>query len=164
MTSGLTLEIIGLTKRFGAVTAVDSLSFSVSPGVVTGFLGSNGAGKTTTLRCLLGLVRPTAGRTAIGGREYRELEQPLRVVGAALEAASFHSGRSARDHLRFLAQAAGLPVERVTEVPRVVGIEEYADRRVGGYSLGTSRRTGSTRPASPGCAGSSGRWPRRVAR
>jgi ABC-2 type transport system ATP-binding protein len=142
MMPGLPLEFVGLTKRFGAVTAVDSLTFGVSPGVVTGFLGPNGAGKTTTLRCLLGLVRPTAGRTAIGGRQYRELDQPLRVVGAALEAASFHPGRTARAHLRFLAQAAGLPAGRVAEVLRVVGIEEYADRRVGGYSLGMRQRLG----------------------
>ena len=142
MRVGLPLEVHGLTKQFGAVRAVDSLSFSVQPGVVTGFLGPNGAGKTTTLRCLLGLVRPTTGHAHIGGRPYRDLEQPLQVVGAALEAASFHPGRSARDHLRFLAQAAGVPSTRVGEVLRTVGIEEYADRRVGGYSLGMRQRLG----------------------
>jgi ABC-2 type transport system ATP-binding protein len=142
MTTGLPLEINGLSKQFGAVRAVDDLTFSVAPGVVTGFLGPNGAGKTTTLRCLLGLVQPSAGHALVGGRPYRELEQPLQTVGAALEAASFHPGRSARDHLRFLAQAGGIPTSRVTDVLRIVGIEEYADRRVGGYSLGMRQRLG----------------------
>jgi ABC-2 type transport system ATP-binding protein len=142
MTTGLPLEISGLSKSFGAVRAVDDLSFSVAPGVVTGFLGPNGAGKTTTLRCLLGLVHPTAGHAWVGGRPYRELENPLQTVGAALEAASFHPGRSARDHLRFLAQAGGVASSRVTDVLRIVGIEEYADRRVGGYSLGMRQRLG----------------------
>jgi len=109
---------------------------------VTGFLGPNGAGKTTTLRCLLGLVEPSAGHAWVGGRRYRELENPLQTVGAALEAASFHPGRSARDHLRFLAQAGGIPASRVTDVLRIVGIEEYADRRVGGFSLGMRQRLG----------------------
>ncbi|HET6561960.1 MAG TPA: ATP-binding cassette domain-containing protein [Marmoricola sp.] len=142
MTTGLPLEIRGLSKTFGAVRAVDDLTFSVAPGVVTGFLGPNGAGKTTTLRCLLGLVQPSAGHAWVGGRPYRELENPLQSVGAALEAASFHPGRSARDHLRFLAQAGGLPASRVTDVLRIVGIEEYADRRVGGFSLGMRQRLG----------------------
>ncbi len=140
--TGLPVEILGLTKRFGAVTAVDDLSFSVRPGAVTGFLGPNGAGKTTTLRCLLGLVQPTTGQALIGGRCYADLSDPLRVVGAALEAASFHPGRTARDHLRFLAYAAGIAEDRVTDVLRLVGIEEYADRRVGGYSLGMRQRLG----------------------
>jgi ABC-2 type transport system ATP-binding protein len=142
MTTGLPLEISGLSKQFGAVRAVDDLTFSVAPGVVTGFLGPNGAGKTTTLRCLLGLVQPSTGHAFVGGRPYRELENPLQTVGAALEAASFHPGRSARDHLRFLAQAGGIPTSRVTDVLRIVGIEEYADRRVGGYSLGMRQRLG----------------------
>ena len=142
MTTGLPLEISGLSKQFGAVRAVDDLTFSVAPGVVTGFLGPNGAGKTTTLRCLLGLVEPSAGHAWVGGRRYRELENPLQTVGAALEAASFHPGRSARDHLRFLAQAGGIPASRVTDVLRIVGIEEYADRRVGGFSLGMRQRLG----------------------
>ncbi len=139
---GLALEVAGLTKRFGPVRAVEELTFTVPPGLVTGFLGPNGAGKTTTLRCLLGLVRPTAGHTLVGGRPYRELEQPLRVVGAALEAASFHPGRSARTHLLFLAQASGIPRTRVDEVLGLVGITEYADRRVGGFSLGMRQRLG----------------------
>jgi ABC-2 type transport system ATP-binding protein len=142
MTTGLPLEINGLSKQFGAVRAVDNLTFSVAPGVVTGFLGPNGAGKTTTLRCLLGLVQPSAGHAFVGGRPYRELANPLQTVGAALEAASFHPGRSARDHLRFLAQAGGIPASRVSDVLRIVGIEEYADRRVGGYSLGMRQRLG----------------------
>ena len=140
--AGLALEVSGLSKRFGGVQAVDGLSFTVPPGRVTGFLGPNGAGKTTTLRCLLGLVRPTSGQVLVGGRPYAELDDPLRVVGAALEAASFHPGRSARNHLLFLARAAGLPVSRVDEVLAVVGIAEYADRRVGGYSLGMRQRLG----------------------
>ncbi len=134
------LRIVGLTKQFGPVRAVDGLSFVVPPGVVTGFLGPNGAGKTTTLRCLLGLVRPTSGAALVGGKPYRSLEAPLRTVGAALEAASFHPGRSARHHLLFLAQAAGLPARRVDEVLALVGIAEYADRRVGGFSLGMRQR------------------------
>ena len=142
MTTGLPLEISGLSKQFGVVRAVDDLTFSVAPGVVTGFLGPNGAGKTTTLRCLLGLVEPSAGHAWVGGRRYRDLENPLQTVGAALEAASFHPGRSARDHLRFLAQAGGIPASRVREVLRIVGIEEYADRRVGGFSLGMRQRLG----------------------
>ena len=122
--------------------AVDELSFTVPPGRVTGFLGPNGAGKTTTLRCLLGLVRPTSGQVLVGGRPYRDLEQPLRVVGAALEAASFHPGRSARDHLKFLAQAAGVPVPRVDEVLATVGLAEFSRRRVGNFSLGMRQRLG----------------------
>ena len=142
MAAGLPVEVVRLTKQFGAVCAVDDLSFTVDPGVVTGFLGPNGAGKTTTLRCLLGLVRPTAGHTLVGGRPYRDLDRPLTAVGAALEAASFHPGRSARNHLRAMAAAAGLPAGRVDEVLRMVGMTEYADRRVGGYSLGMRQRLG----------------------
>ena len=140
MVAGLDVQVTGLTKRFGAVVALDDLSFSVAPGVVTGFLGPNGAGKTTTLRCLLGLVRPTSGEALLGGRHYSELERPVQVAGAALEAASFHPGRSARDHLRVLALAGGIPSRRVDEVLRTVGMEEYADRRVGGFSLGMRQR------------------------
>ena len=142
MTHGLPLEVAGLTKRFGDVHAVQDLTFDVRPGVVTGFLGPNGAGKTTTLRCLLGLVRPDAGSVLVGGRSYAELEHPMQVVGAALEAASFHPGRTARAHLRYLAQATGVAGTRVEEVLRLVGIEQYADRRVGGYSLGMRQRLG----------------------
>jgi ABC-2 type transport system ATP-binding protein len=150
--AGDAVEITGLTKQFGPVRAVDSLTFSVAPGQVTGFLGPNGAGKTTTLRCLLGLVRPTAGTARIGGRAYAELDHPLRHVGAALEAADFHPGRSARNHLRYLAEASDLPRSRVDEVLRIVGIEEYADRRVGGFSLGMRQRLslGQTLLGDPG--------------
>ena len=137
---GHRIDVVGLTKRFGAVLALDDLSFSVRPGVVTGFLGPNGAGKTTTLRCLLGLVSPTAGTVTIDGRPYRDIPHPLTTVGAALEAASFHPGRSARAHLEVMALAAGLPATRVGEVLALVGMTEFADRRVGGYSLGMRQR------------------------
>jgi ABC-2 type transport system ATP-binding protein len=136
------IEVAGLTKRFGAVTAVDDLSFAVRPGTVTGFLGPNGAGKTTTLRMLLGLVTPTAGTATIGGRRYAEIEDPLRQVGAVLEASSFHPGRSARDHLRVMCAAAGLPTERAEQGLRQVGLTDAAGRRVGGFSLGMRQRLG----------------------
>src|SRR3954454_10928890 len=110
MTAGHRIDVTGLTKRFGAVTALDDLTFSVRPGVVAGFLGPNGAGKTTTLRCLLGLVEPTEGTATIDGRHHREIPAPLGTVGAALEASSFHPGRSARAHLQVMALAAGVPV------------------------------------------------------
>jgi ABC-2 type transport system ATP-binding protein len=137
---GHRIDVVGLTKRFGTVLALDDLSFSVRPGLVTGFLGPNGAGKTTTLRCLLGLVSPTAGTVTIDGRAYRDIHDPLRTVGAALEAASFHPGRSARAHLEVMALAGGLPTTRVGEVLTLVGMTEFADRRVGGYSLGMRQR------------------------
>jgi ABC-2 type transport system ATP-binding protein len=139
MTDGIPIEIAGLTKRFGAVTAVEDLTFTVRPGRVTGFLGPNGAGKTTTLRTLLGLERPTAGTATIGGARYRELPRPLETVGAALDAA-FHPGRTARNHLRVTATAAGIRSHRVDEVLAQVGMSEFADRRVGGYSLGMRQR------------------------
>jgi ABC-2 type transport system ATP-binding protein len=140
VTAGHQIEVAGLTKRFGDVTALDDLSFSVAPGVVTGFLGPNGAGKTTTLRCLLGLVRPTAGTATVGGRAYRDLPNPLTSVGAALEAADFHPGRTARAHLEVMALAAGVPAARVQSLLEQVGLAEFADRRVGGYSLGMRQR------------------------
>ncbi|GAA4163014.1 ATP-binding cassette domain-containing protein [Gryllotalpicola daejeonensis] len=139
---GATIEIAGLTKRFGHVTAVDDLTFSVHPGRVTGFLGPNGAGKTTTLRMLLGLVRPTSGRATFDGVRYRRLSRPLMTVGAALEASSFHPGRSARDHLRVYAQAGRVPASRVSAALATVGLAAHADRRVGGYSLGMRQRLG----------------------
>jgi ABC-2 type transport system ATP-binding protein len=142
VTVGLRIDVSGLTKRFGDVTALQDLSFSVEPGVVTGFLGPNGAGKTTTLRCLLGLVTPTSGSATIDGHAYRDLPNPLRQVGAALEASSFHPGRSARAHLQVLALAAGLPAARVDALLEQVGLAEFADRRVGGYSLGMRQRLG----------------------
>jgi ABC-2 type transport system ATP-binding protein len=142
MPTGVPIEFAGLTKRFGPVAAVSDLSFTVEPGRVTGFLGPNGAGKTTSLRMLLGLVAPTSGSATIGGVRYRDLESPLRSVGAALEAASFHPGRSARDHLRVYAQAGRLDTSRVDTVLGTVGLSEYGNRRVGGYSLGMRQRLG----------------------
>ena len=131
-----------LSKSFGPVRAVQDLSFTVGPGRVTGFLGPNGAGKTTTLRCLLGLVAPTAGSATIGGKRYRDLRRPGRVVGAALEAASFHPGRTARDHLRVYAPQVGVPLSRCDEVLEFVGLTDSAKRRVGGFSMGMRQRLG----------------------
>ena len=131
-----------LTKRFGSLLAVDSLSFALAPGTITGFLGPNGAGKTTTLRMLLGLAKPSVGSAWILGRSYSELEQPALRVGAVLEAADFHPGRSGRDHLRMLSRAARLPDARVDEVLRLVELDGAAGRRVKGYSLGMRQRLG----------------------
>lgn len=134
------IEIHGLTKRFGSKVAVDDLSFRVEEGTITGFLGPNGAGKTTTLRALLGLVEPTAGSATVFGRRYRELDDPLRRVGAVLEAASFHPGRRARNHLRVIAAAAGLPDSRADEVLELVGLSGAAGVRTRAYSLGMRQR------------------------
>ena len=131
-----------LTKRFGSVLAVDSLSFALAPGTITGFLGPNGAGKTTTLRMLLGLMRSSAGSALIFGRPYAELDQPALRVGAVLESTDFHPGRSGRDHLRMLSRAVGLPDGRVDEVLRLVELDRAAGRRVKGYSLGMRQRLG----------------------
>jgi ABC-2 type transport system ATP-binding protein len=136
------ITIDGLTKRFGQVVAVDDLSFEVDQGTVVGFLGPNGAGKTTTLRTLLGLVTPTSGTARIDGKPYRALDDPVHQVGAVLEASSFHPGRSARNHLRVVATAAGLPVARADAVLVQVGLAEAARRRVGGFSLGMRQRLG----------------------
>ena len=132
----------GLTKRFGGVVAVDDLTVQLQPGRVVGLLGPNGAGKTTTLRMLLGLVTPTAGSATIDGQPYRALDEPMRHVGAVLEATSFHPGRRAREHLRVLAAIAGLPDERVDAVLAEVGLTAVARRRVGGFSLGMRQRLG----------------------
>jgi len=137
---GITVD--GLTKRYGAVTAVDGLTFEVEPGLVTGFLGPNGAGKTTTLRMILGLVAPTAGQALIGGRRYADLPEPRQTVGAVLEATGFHPGRRGRDHLRILAESGGIPVARVDEVLDRVGLADAGDRRAGTYSLGMRQRLG----------------------
>ncbi|MCV2394118.1 ATP-binding cassette domain-containing protein [Actinotalea sp. M2MS4P-6] len=131
-----------LVKTFGPVRAVDDLSFTVHPGRVTGFLGPNGAGKTTTLRTLLGLVAPTSGTATIGGQRYSELDHPGRLVGAALEASSFHPGRSARDHLRVYAPQVGVPDSRCDEVLEIVGLSPVANRRAGGFSMGMRQRLG----------------------
>jgi ABC-2 type transport system ATP-binding protein len=137
---GSTIEVDSLTKRFGPVLAVDALSFTVSPGRVTGFLGPNGAGKTTTLRCLLGLVAPTSGTATIDGRAYHDIPTPTRVVGSALEATGFHPGRNARNHLRILARAGGIAEWRADETLELVGLADSARRAVGGFSLGMRQR------------------------
>jgi ABC-2 type transport system ATP-binding protein len=131
-----------LTKRYGQVTAVDDLTFSIQRGTVTGFLGPNGAGKTTTLRLLLGLAEPTSGQALVYGCRYEHLHQPARQVGAVLESGDFHPGRSGRDHLRVLATAAHIPGKRVAEVLAMVGLAAAADRAVKTYSLGMRQRLG----------------------
>jgi ABC-2 type transport system ATP-binding protein len=136
------IEVVGVTKYFGAKIAVNDLSFTVEPGQVTGFLGPNGAGKSTTMRIILGLDRPSHGKATIGGQLYRDLPDPLRTVGALLEAKSVHTGRSARNHLLFLAQSQGLPARRVDEMLELVGLKEVGGKRAGGFSLGMSQRLG----------------------
>jgi ABC-2 type transport system ATP-binding protein len=134
------IEVEQLTKRYRHATAVDDLSFRIPRGRITGFLGPNGAGKTTTLRVLLGLVLPTSGRATVAGRRYRELDTPLRTVGAVLEASNYHPARSGRNHLRVLATAAGISRSRVEEVLAEVELSDAARRRIGGYSLGMRQR------------------------
>jgi ABC-2 type transport system ATP-binding protein len=134
------VEIRNLSKRFGSVDAVRDLSFDIEAGRVTGFLGPNGAGKSTTLRALLGLIRPTAGEALFGGRRYEELDRPSGHVGAVLEEASFHPGRTGRDHLRVLAVAGQHPEARVDAVLDEVGLAGAANRRVKGYSMGMRQR------------------------
>ena len=136
------IEVRDLTKRYGDKVAVDHLSFSVEPGRVTGFLGPNGAGKSTTMRLILGLDRPNAGTATIDGKRYDQLARPLAAVGALLEAKAMHTGRSAYNHLLFLAQSQGLPARRVDEVLALVGLTPVAHKRTGGYSLGMSQRVG----------------------
>lgn len=142
MTTDVSIEIAGLSKSFGAVRAVDDLAFTVRRGAVTGFLGPNGSGKTTTFRMLLGLVAPDKGTALIDGRRYHDLSCPTSVVGAALESASFHPGRTARDHLRTYAPFAGVDDRRCDEILAQVGLTEAANRRVGGFSLGMRQRLG----------------------
>ena len=134
------LAVDRLTKRFGAIVAVDDLSFTASPGRVLGFLGPNGAGKTTTLRTLLGLTLPTSGTATVDGRRYTEFRDAIETVGAVLEGPQFHPGRTGRNHLRVLATAAGLPAGRVDEVLRLVELDGAGRRRVKGYSLGMRQR------------------------
>jgi ABC-2 type transport system ATP-binding protein len=136
------IEVRELTKRYGEKVAVDHLSFTVEPGRVTGFLGPNGAGKSTTMRLILGLDHPTSGTATINGKPYRDLPQPLRTVGALLEAKAVHPGRSARNHLLFLAQTQGLPRSRVDEVLTLVGLRDVAGKRAGSFSLGMGQRLG----------------------
>jgi ABC-2 type transport system ATP-binding protein len=136
------IEARGLVKRYGSTTAVSDLSFSIRPGLVTGFLGPNGAGKTTTMRMILGLDAPTRGSVTVGGRSYRDLPAPMREVGALLDAKALHGGRRARDHLLCLAQSNGIPRSRVDEVLAIVGLEGVARRRAKGFSLGMGQRLG----------------------
>ncbi|GGL36450.1 ABC transporter ATP-binding protein [Planomonospora parontospora] len=136
------INVRSLTKRYGSTVAVDGLSFEVRRGRVTGFLGPNGAGKSTTMRMVLGLDRPSEGTALIDGTPYGELRNPLRKVGALLDAKAVHGGRSARDHLLCLAQSNGLPASRVAEVLALTGLTAVARRRVGGFSLGMSQRLG----------------------
>jgi ABC-2 type transport system ATP-binding protein len=136
------IEVRDLTKLFGNKVAVDHLSFSVQPGRVTGFLGPNGAGKSTTMRMIVGLDHPTSGSATIDGKPYANLPNPLRFVGALLEAKSVHTGRSARNHLLFLAQTQGIPSRRVDEMLDLVGLRDVAGKRAGSYSLGMSQRLG----------------------
>jgi ABC-2 type transport system ATP-binding protein len=136
------IEARGLTKRYGRTLAVDDLSFTVRPGMVTGFLGPNGAGKTTTMRLILGLDRPTAGMVTIDGRPHRRAGSPMREVGALIDARAAHGGRSARNHLLCLAQTNGISPRRVAEVLDIVGLSDVAGKRSKGFSLGMSQRLG----------------------
>jgi ABC-2 type transport system ATP-binding protein len=136
------IEVEALTKRYRSTVAVDRLSFTVAPGLVTGFLGPNGAGKTTTLRILLGLAAPTSGRALIGGRPYASIRRPLHEVGALLDANAAHPGRSALDHLRALARTHGMSAARVMSTVEEVGLTDVARRRVRGFSLGQRQRLG----------------------
>jgi ABC-2 type transport system ATP-binding protein len=134
------IEVSRLTKRYGKVTAVSDLTFTVEPGVVTGFLGPNGAGKTTTMRMLTGLVSPTSGTATIGGRPYAQLPRPAGTVGAVFDASAFHPGHTARDHLRVYAAMGGCPDSRVDELLDLLGLTEAADRRTQGFSTGMRQR------------------------
>ena len=136
------IELDRLTKRYGAVTAVDDISFTLDPGTITGFLGANGAGKSTTLRMLLGLTHPTTGRATIDGRPYAALRHPSRRVGALTDPDVFHPRRSGRNALRVLARTTGIPDRRVDEVLEAVDLVPAARRRVGGYSMGMRQRLG----------------------
>jgi ABC-2 type transport system ATP-binding protein len=137
-----TIEVRGLTKRYGATVAVDDLTFSVSPGRVTGFVGPNGAGKSTTMRLILGLAAPDAGMATVGGEPYGNKLFPLREVGALLDASATHPGRRARDHLLWLAQSNDIPRSRIDEVLELVGLSGVGGRRTGGFSLGMAQRLG----------------------
>ncbi len=139
---GRMIKAHALTKRFGTTTAVDGIDFCVEPGRVTGFLGPNGAGKSTTMRMILGLDRPTSGSVTVNGHRYAASPAPLREVGALLEAHAIHPGRSARDHLRWMAASNGIPTTRVGEVLDLVGLDGVAGRRAGKFSLGMGQRLG----------------------
>ncbi|MFD4605275.1 ABC transporter ATP-binding protein [Streptomyces sp. NPDC058464] len=136
------IELAGLTKRYGDKTAVDDLTFTVRPGIVTGFLGPNGAGKSTTMRMILGLDHPTGGRVRIDGKRYEQLKDPLTYIGALLDAKAVHGGRSAFNHLLCLAQSNGIPTARVAEVLDTVGLTAVAKKKAKGFSLGMGQRLG----------------------
>jgi len=136
------IEVENLSKRYGDKVAVDGLTFTVQPGVVTGFLGPNGAGKSTTLRMIAGLDVPASGQVRVNGRDYRSSRAPMAELGLLLEAKSVHPGRSARDHLLAIGQTAGIGKTRVNQVIELVGLGDVARKRVGGYSLGMSQRVG----------------------
>jgi ABC-2 type transport system ATP-binding protein len=136
------IELEGLTKRYGEKLAVDHLTFTVRPGVVTGFLGPNGAGKSTTMRMMLGLDRPTEGHVRIDGQRYEDLTDPLKYIGALLDAKAMHGGRSAHNHLLCLAQSNGIPASRVREVLDTVGLTSVARKKAKGFSLGMGQRLG----------------------
>src|SRR6266436_3945957 len=136
------IEANGLTKDYGKKRAVDGLTFTVKPGIVTGFLGPNGSGKSTTMRLILELDRPTAGDVRVNGKHYRDHAAPLHEVGALLEARSVHTGRSAYNHLLALAQTHGLPKRRIGELIDLVGLQDVAKKRAGTFSLGMSQRLG----------------------
>ena len=141
------IEIDHVTKRYGDKVAVEDLSFTVKPGIVTGFLGPNGAGKSTTMRVILGLDRPTSGTATVNGKPYRDLPAPLHEIGALLEARAIHTGRSAYHHLVAMAQTHGIGRRRVEEVIEVVGLSEVARKRAGGFSLGHGPAAGHRRGA-----------------
>lgn len=136
------IEVKGLTKRYGRVTAVDNLSFAVKPGIVTGFLGPNGAGKSTTMRMILGLDRPTAGMALVNGKRYRSLRNPLREVGSLLDAKAVHPNRTAVNHLRWVAASNGIPKRRADEVLGIVGLSDVVNKKAGKFSLGMGQRLG----------------------
>ena len=136
------IEVSHLTKRYGEKIAVDDLTFTVKPGIVTGFLGPNGAGKSTTMRVILGLDAPSAGSVLVNGKTYRDLPAPLHEIGAMLEARAIHTGRSAYHHLLAMAATHGIPRSRVDEVIDIVGLAEVARKRVGAFSLGMGQRLG----------------------
>ncbi|MCI1896664.1 MAG: ABC transporter ATP-binding protein [Ancrocorticia sp.] len=136
------IQVEHLTKRYGSVTAVDDLSFTVHPGQVTGFLGPNGSGKSTTMRCIVGLDRPNSGRALIDGTRYRQLASPLTTVGALLDGKAFHPSRTARSQLQIIADSHGIPSRRVTDVLELTGLTDVADKKLKGYSLGMGQRLG----------------------
>jgi ABC-2 type transport system ATP-binding protein len=136
------IEVENLSKKYGDKLAVDDLSFTVQPGIVTGFLGPNGAGKSTTMRMIAGLDRPTSGQVRVNGKDYRECPAPMAELGVLLEAKAVHTGRSAGNHLLALAQTNGISKRRVDEVIDMVGLREVATKRVGGFSLGMGQRLG----------------------